>query len=257
MLTLLVGLGFVAGTAGLALASYAAMRWLAADRAASDTKDLAGSVVFRMSALHGLILALVFAQELLGYQRLRSALVDEATAVADIYNDIRRHGGPAEVPVQRALSDYVRTVVVAEWPALAREGRLTAEGWQLREAVYLAVLDLPATGPREEALRRHMLADIHDIAAVRQLRENMADRPINPLFWFAAVSGVVLISLPYFVFRPTPVNLALLGLYGGFTGVVMFIIYALSDPFSPPGMLEPSAMQRLLRSEIGAGPSPG
>jgi hypothetical protein len=122
------------------------------------------------------------------------------------------------------------------------------------ETVYLAMLDLVAQTPREEALRDHMLEDAQRIATVRQLRENMALNPINPLFWFAAVAGVALVSLPYFVFRPNMVNLTLLSVYGAFTGIVMFTIYALSDPFSPPGMLEPAAMQRLLQTEIGSGP---
>ena len=48
----------------LAFASYAIMRALAGAHDYDERKDLAGSVIFRVSALHGLILALVFAQEI-------------------------------------------------------------------------------------------------------------------------------------------------------------------------------------------------
>lgn len=251
MVTVLVGLGFVVGTIAVAWSVYFGARLLVAPRIADDTKEMAGSVIFRVSAMHGLILALVFAQELLTYQELRSALVDEATAIADVYNDIRRYGGPQVAPVQTALSRYTHSVVDEEWSVLAREGRLLPEAWAHRETIYLAVLDLVPQTPREHALRDHMLDGAEMIATIRQLRENMALEPINPLFWFAAVAGVALVSVPYFVFRPSAVNLLLLSIYGAFTGIVMFIIFALSDPFSPPGLLEPAAMQRLLQTEVG------
>tara|TARA_R110000764_G_scaffold58176_1_gene126545 strand:+ start:5196 stop:5510 length:315 start_codon:yes stop_codon:yes gene_type:complete len=46
-------------------------------------------------------------------------------------------------------------------------------------------------------------------------------------------------------------HLALLSLYGGYTGVIMYVIYAFSDPFSQPGALPPTAFTQLLLGEIG------
>ena len=66
----------------LALAIYALAHATASRRIGEDTRELASSVVQRISALHGLILALVFAQELYQYQEVRTGLVREATAVA-------------------------------------------------------------------------------------------------------------------------------------------------------------------------------
>lgn len=253
--TMLVGAGFVVGTIALAWSVYFGMRLVAAQRIAEDTRELASSVIFRVSALHGLILALVFAEEVRSYQQIRADLVAEATSIADIYNDIRRYGGPQVVPVQEALSRYARMVAGEEWLDLEHDGKLSADGWSLRETVYLKLLELAPQSPREEALRDHMLQDVQMIATIRQLRESMALNPINPLFWFAATAGVALVSLPFFVFRPDAVNLLLLSVYGAFTGIVMFIIFALSDPFSPPGLVAPQAMQRLLQTEIGTGPT--
>jgi hypothetical protein len=56
------GLLIIGGTILISIATYAVARVLLISRSASETKDLAGSVIFRVSALHGLILALVFAQ---------------------------------------------------------------------------------------------------------------------------------------------------------------------------------------------------
>jgi hypothetical protein len=249
----LIGLGalFALGTVMVTWAIYFAMHLLVARHVDDGTKDLAGSVIFRVSSLHGLILALVFAQELLDYNVLRTSVVREATAVADIYNDIRRYGADTEAEVQRALADYTREVVDAEWAMLGTENRLTAAGWRLREAVYEAILDLTPATPRQESLREHMMAKVQLMAELRQERENSALHQMSALFWFAAIAGVALVTVPYFVFAPTVLNVSLLSIYGAYTGLVMFIIFAFSNPFTQPGALHPEAFERLLETEIG------
>ncbi len=251
--SILLGGAFVLGTIVLAWAVYFTMRLVLGGAFQNETETLAGSVIFRVSALHGLILALVFAQELVDYSQLQTNLVREATAIADIYNDVRRYGAEQEAAIQSALSDYTRVVVDEEWDLLSEERVLSAKAWVLRESVYQALLDLYPDTPRREALRDHMLHKIQLIAELRQERENNAVHAVNPLFWAAAIAGIALVTIPYFIFSATRVNLALLSVYGGYSGFVMFIIYAFSDPFGDPGALPPVPFERLLETEIGQG----
>lgn len=248
---LFLGVLFILGTILIAWAVYFSMRWIVGKQFANETETLAGSVIFRVSALHGLILALVFAQELVDYNQLQTNLVREATAIADIYNDVRRYGTKAQGTVQSALSEYVRTVVDEEWELLAEAKVLSARGWQLREVAYQTLLDLNPDTPRQTSLRDHMLTKVQLIAELRQERENNALHGISPLFWGAAIAGIVLVTIPYCIFSPSGLNLALLSVYGGFTGFVMFVIFAFSDPFNAPGELPPSPFERLLATEIG------
>lgn len=249
--TAALALLFVAGTASVALTVYFIARRLVGGDVGVETETLAGSVIFRVSALHGLILALVFAQELVDYNQLQTNVVREATAIADIFHDIRRYGAENEAEVRAALSDYARVVAGDEWRRLADRRVLSGEGWRLREVVYQAVLDLVPDTPRREALRDHMLAKVQLVAEMRQERENNALHTVSPLFWIAALTGIVLVTVPYFIFSPTRLHVALLSVYGGFSGLIMFVIYAFSDPFDAPGALPPTAFERLLASEIG------
>ncbi|MEM7743046.1 MAG: hypothetical protein AAF409_04975 [Pseudomonadota bacterium] len=242
---------FVLGTVALVFAVYFAARATLAPRMGDDTQDLAGSVIFRVSALLGLILALVFAQELVQFREIRSALISEATAVADIYHDVARYGTPSEAEIQQALSQYVREVINVEWALLSSDGSLADDAWVQREHVYLALLDLEPETTRQETLRAHMMQKIQLIAELRQMRENAAIHNMSALFWTAALAGIVLVTLPYFTFRPSALNLLLLAVYGGFTGLVLFIIYALSDPFGGPGALPPAAFEQLAAQGIG------
>ncbi|SMX35751.1 hypothetical protein MAA8898_00632 [Maliponia aquimaris] len=72
-----------------------------------------------------------------------------------------------------------------------------------------------------------MLDKAQKIAELRQERENTAPYRISPLFWFAAVTGIVLVTVPCFIFAPTRLHLALVSVHGGFAGLIMYVIFAL------------------------------
>ena len=251
MLNILLGAGFVAATVLAVLAIYAVCR-MALWRFASDGTDgLASSMIFRISALHGLILALVFAQELDQYGELRIAVTEEASAVADIWNDMGRYGGPAQGEIQAATTRYIREVAGPEWTSLGDGAGLSDVAWHEWETVYEGVLSLPAAAPREAALRDHMLEDVRRIARLRDQREIESLYGLTPIFWVAAVAGVVLVVAAYFTFAPTVLHLSLLGLYGAYVGLVMHLIYAFTNPYEQPARLPPTAFERLLTTEIG------
>ncbi|WP_165978933.1 hypothetical protein [Antarcticimicrobium luteum] len=237
---------FAVGTAGLVLAIYFLARAGLARHVRDETRELAGSVVFRISALHGLIRALVFAQETVGRYNLEQETIHEASALTDLYFDIDRHGSDRREEMRAELRAYAETVYGAEWAQLGETGRLSGAAWGQWEKVYDIALDLQVDTPRQESLRSAMLADLEEIAKMRDNRESHGFSGNLVPFWFAAVSGVVLISFSYFFFSPLPLNLLLLSMFGAYTGIVLFLIYAFSNPFSAPGVLEPVAVERFL-----------
>ena len=68
-----------------------------------------------VAALHGLILALVFAQNLFSYQEIRTSLVREATAIADIFYDFGRYGADNADAMQAEILEYIRLVKEEEF----------------------------------------------------------------------------------------------------------------------------------------------
>jgi hypothetical protein len=109
------------GATAIVLGSYfLARRILPPDADDDRTHDVAGSVAFRIAALHGLILGQVYPQDLGDYKDVRTALTEEAIAVTDVYNDMLRYGGMEVVPVQSGLKRYVATVVGEGWDMLGR-----------------------------------------------------------------------------------------------------------------------------------------
>lgn len=246
LFAILEGAGFIAGTAALTLLCYLAMRWLAGVDPEQPTKDLAGSVIFRVSALHGLILALVFAQEMVEYQQLKFETTIEANALADIYFDARRFDPELAPLVQVPINNYLELVVTTEWDHLATQGRLFGPAWGQWDAAYEAVLNLKPSGLRQESLHSHMLDRIHLISEIRVKRENHAEYAISGMFWFAALAGVVLIALAYYPYPMVRHNIALIAMFGAFTGLILFFIYAFANPYSQPGAVGTGPYQRLI-----------
>ena len=115
------------------------------------------------------------------------------------------------------------------------------------------MLALAPADARQTALRDHMLQDVRRIARLRDQREIESLYGLTPIFWVAAVVGVVLTIAAYFTFSPTVLHLSLLGIYGAYMGLIMHLIYAFTNPYEQPARLPPSAFDRLLATEIGAG----
>ena len=97
-----------------------------------------------------------------------------------------------------------------------------------------------------------MLSRVHLISETRDKRENHAAGRVSGMFWFAAVAGVAFIALAYYPHPPERYSLILLGIFGAYTGVIVFFIHAFANPFAEPGALDPGAFLRLL-SELSPG----
>lgn len=236
---------FVAGTIVAVLAVYGVSRLVLARRSEDDTAVLAGSVIFRVAALHSLILALVFAQEQINFNELRANIVNEADAVADIYNDLIRYDEDATADIRAQMVAYTQEATGPEWETLAN-ARLSQQAWSLWDDVYGSILNLTPTTQRQEWLHENLRDDIDAISDARTQRELAADGRVTPLFWVAAIGGLLLVAIPYFTFSATPLHIMLLAVFAGYNGIILFFIVALANPFTDPASIQPRPFERLL-----------
>ncbi len=250
--SIIAGVAFISGALAIVFGCYFAARKILNPGAEGDrTHDAAATIAVRIAALHGLILALVYAQELDDYKGIRNNLMEEAVAISDIYNDAARYGGVVVAPVQHGLANYVATVVGEEWDMLGHRQGLSPKAWALWNDVYDRLLDLTPETDRQRYLGNRMRDRATAIARFRQIREETAAGGFGGLFWAPALIGLSLLSIPFYVYRPTRTHMFLLSIFGAYSGVVLFFIFAFSNPFEQPGKLEPVAFENLLRGDIG------
>lgn len=241
----MTGVVIVLATVLAVLGAYLGARKVMRIEPEDQTRDLAGSVLFRISALHGLVLALVFASEVVEYNQLAFESAVEVNAVSDVYYDAGRYGEEAQA-VRTAVRDYLQVVPTQEWASLGKDGELSSQAWAHWETAYLTILDLEPSTTRQTALKANMLKKIHAISENRDLREHHAKSSLGPLFWIAALAGVLLISVSYYPFPPKRDNVILLSVFAAYTGFILYTIFAMSNPYSAPSALEPTLFLDLI-----------
>ncbi|GGE03558.1 hypothetical protein GCM10011390_23090 [Aureimonas endophytica] len=257
VISLAIGIVFTTVSIALVLGVYFASRAAFGSPQEGDrTHEAAINVATGIAALHGLILALVYAQELDDYKGIRSDLSKEAIAISDVFNDMRRYGGSDVAAVQQGLADYIATVVDGEWASLGRGEGLSTRGWLQWNGVYERILDLEPITERQRFLAERMRERIAVVAELRQTREATATGRFSSLFWGPAIIGLVLLSVPLYVYRPNRTYLMLFALFGAYSGVILFFIYGFANPFSNPGKLEPKPFLHLLEGDIGKSLAP-
>ena len=161
---IVIGTLFVGGTVVLSLGVYLGARWATRHDRPERHPEMANAMVTRIGALHGLMLALVFAQEMGQYQRLEAQTSNEASAIADVYNDAARYDPVALLPLQQTMVAYIRDVIVDEWPELGSGVGLDPGAWLQWERAYAMALDLEPENARQSSLRDHMISQLHAIA---------------------------------------------------------------------------------------------
>lgn len=242
---------YVIGTVIVSLGVYFAMRWVARVHVNDETEKLAGSVVFRIGALHGLILALVFAQQMVSHNLIRDAIEKEASIIEDVFFDLERYDAIETIEARKMLARYVYTVINHEWEVLASEKRLSTSARHEWEGVYQFILNLDPSTRRQELLQTTLVRNIQTVSSLRQARDAKSELGSGEvLFWIAAIIGVILVSASFFTFKPTRLNIFLLVAYGIYTGLIFGLIASVSDPYNQPAELQPHAFQNLLTEEM-------
>lgn len=215
----------------------------------SGDESITNSVIGHVVTIHALILALVFAQEQVNVFDLRRTATEEAAAAADVFYDLDRYDAVANVPLRRALAEYVSVVIHEEWETLAH-GELSQRAWILWDTVYRGILDLEPSNARQESLRSRMLDDIETISRSRDIRGADSASGVTGLFWMVVVFGVLIVVFLEFVVRGKRPNLLLLAAFLAYNAVIIYTILAMANPYSPPGAIGPAAFLEIFRHDM-------
>ena len=230
----------------LTLGAYVLTRHLMRRAMSEDTADVAASIAFRIAALHGLMISLVFAGEIQNYQQLRFLTRSEATALSEMYADLRHWDDEFGASVRLMIIEYAKVVETEEWPLLASSGVLSKRAWQVLNDIHDKIVAVtPETAAQVEA-KSVLLDKARLISKTRHERWHRWSLSLPLVFWIAAIGGLIFVSASFFAYRPSAANLVLMGLYGLYTGVVLSIIHTLSQPYAPPASLPPLAFERII-----------
>lgn len=232
-----------------AVVPFMVVRRLFADEVPTKVSQVAETIAVRIGALHALILALVFAEAQSAHADLRQEVSKEITTIEHVALHLNQWNGPEQDVLRGQLADYVRAVLQNEWRVTASADG-SAEAKRAYDALDQGLLDLNAVTPRQQSLRARMITDMDTLQEHRRVRLSLFHRGLPGLFWSVALVGFAITVGLFFVFPATPVHIAMLAVYGAYTGLVLYFILALSHPYVGPAAIDASAYTNILEREL-------
>lgn len=237
-------LAMLAAIAASAL-PFAIIRRLLNDELPTKTRDVADTTAVRIGTVHGLILALVFAEAQATHSSLQQEVSKEVTSIEHVALQLNQWNGPGENGLRSELAAYVRAVLQDEWRAGARpQGSLEAR--QAYDDLDAGILNLKAGTPQQQSLHARMIMNMDDLQDHRKQRLAMLHRGLPSLFWWMALTGFAIIVGFFLIFPATPAHIAILSVYGAYTGLALYFILALSHPYAGPAAIDTSPYAMVL-----------
>ena len=230
------------------LICYAVTRTLLRSHIDKDSVALSTSVIARLGSLHALILALMFAQEMADYRDISRIVAKEASAISDVYNSLREYdedNQQSTAAIRGLVIDYVKTVLEVDRIALA-ESNVSHQTWINYHRINRELRNLQPSNNDQEDLRALMLTDWDHVSEFHLRLRTIAEYEAPAFFWIVIISGFLAVVIPCYVYSPNIANLAILGTYSAFNGIVMYVIFAIGNPFTGALAIDSNVMDNLL-----------
>ncbi|MCF2530919.1 bestrophin-like domain [Yinghuangia soli] len=176
---------------------------------------------------------------------VRSHAHEEARVLAKTYARAGELAPADRDAVRTKITEYTRTVIDVEWPALG-EHRASPAAWRQLDAVQSTLNAVPADR-RAEAYDA-TVASLDEVYVKRYARLADLDSVSPPVLFAAMIAAglLVLIYPPLVGMTANPRNVAVLGFAGAIVGFGILLVWQLRDPFTAPLNVGPSAFQAAL-----------
>jgi hypothetical protein len=220
-----------------------------------DTKELAGVVGLRVSAIFGIAVGLIFASSAAHLMEAKRNLMEEARLIGTL-NFLAAEAPELENrgQVQERLRDFAeRSVRELQEPNGIDGAARVTNHMLLQICREMALEDQDSASVRwTKAEFQRSCSKLIDLRGAKRVgaRETLIAKP----FWIFFGISFGFLAFLFGVFEPRPLNVVFACLFYFATGVTGMIIFAASDPYHEPGRISSLPLERLLPEPV---PAPG
>jgi hypothetical protein len=178
----------------------------------------------------------------------------EAATIAALYRDTSGFESPRREELHAKLRDYTRFLIEQTWPA-QRRGELLGDENRLLDEFQG---QLYANEPDSDHLRMvqaEALRTFNELVELRRRRSEAVDRGVPGVIWAVILlGGAVTIATSYcFQVQQFRLHLLLTTSLAAMTGLLVFLIAALDQPYRGAMRIEPTAYQMVLDAMMASG----
>jgi len=247
-------LAFVFAAIISSLICYGITRALMRSHIDGDSELLSRTIIPRLGALHALILALMFAQEMADYRDISRFVSKEASAISDVFHSLQEYDKEDRqltAVIIDTVVNYVKTAVEADRAALV-ESELSGQTWIYYHRINRQLRNLQPKNNDQEDLRAKMLTDWDTVSEFHVRLRTIAEYEAPGFFWVVILSGFLLVVIPFYVYSPSIANLAMLSTYSVFNGLVMYVIFSIANPLTGALAIDSNILGNLLATMSSA-----
>ncbi len=222
-------------------------RMLFARHKRDDSKELAGVVGLRVSAIFGIAVGLIFASSAAHLMEAKRNLQEEARLIGTLKflaaeaPELQNRG-----QIQQNLVEFAtRSVKELSEPTGPSEARRATSHLLLETCRAMALDDKDDAQIRwTKAEFQRSCSKLIDLRGTKIIGSR--EQLVTPPFWVFFVVCFCFLAFLFGVFEPRPLNIVFACLFYFATGVTGVIIFASSDPYREPGQISTAPLQMLL-----------
>lgn len=244
---LMLGIAIVGASVALALGGVCVMRRCVHFSVLREDHDVAGFLYSAVGVVYGVLLGFITVVAWDEYRDTQGYVQQEAVRVSNLVRDAGVFPDAERIALRTALLAYARRVVHDEWPAMARRER-SAPASAAYENIWQTVYVIEPGTEREKAFYGEAVMRLNELGAIRRERLSGSEMLVPPLMWALLCGGAVVCIGFTFMFgaRSAWSHLVSAGALAGLIGFSLFLISALSSPFSGSLAIQPEPMQRVI-----------
>lgn len=214
---------------------------------ADDTKELAGVVGFRVSAIFGIAVGLIFGSTTAHFVEAKKNLLEETRLMGTLY--VLAASAP-ELPNSRPVRDDLRQYMKVSATELDNP-ELAAESDDDTNRLLLNICRQMAPDSQDSAQTLWLKTEFQRscaklIDARGTKRTGTAEKLITSPFWAFYFISFGFLAILFGVFDTRPINIIFSSLFYFATGVTAMLIYAAGDPYHDPGRISSSPLTQLI-----------
>lgn len=215
------------------------------DSVRATHNDRAGFILAVIGVVYAVLLAFVAIGVWERFEQAQIRSYEEASALSTAYRDAGSF--PHGARVRELLREYVRSVVVDEWPRMQR-GDKSGISDRLIERADDYASDLPVASARLQNIHAQMIAAFDTAMEDRQNRLTIEFIGINGIMWAVLIAGAyITVGFTYlFGFERALMQQLMIAGLSLMIGLVLFLVLALDFPFRGSIAVTPAAFHTLL-----------
>ncbi len=252
-LTFAMGIVVMGLVAALGLVAY---RKLVPQSDDVSHNDVAGPIVTTVGTMLAVIVSFMLVTVWQQYDQASSTVVQEASAVADLYHVATNFPEPVQSQLRAAINEYARIVVEDEWPAMRTGGESLAAGTASLHLLNVIARYEPKTNA-QQALQQDAVSLVTTIVDARRDRLFDNAQGIPNILWAGMwLLTFVTIACSYvFRIRNEVMHAAMTIALGAVIGVTFVLIAEFDYPFRGDAQIS-AAPWTTLQATIAGTPMP-